>query len=182
MTVTPGRLLCMTLDSLLAANTDAGSRIFTPGDWPTQLDQFPVILVQVTRDDKQSTGRGGVAFTVVTTLRITARVDALGETADLGGAHAEDRLWRLQRQIERAVINSDHFIDPDAGVPFLQQFPSIRSQVGVNADGETQIAELVMEVGMEYFQGPDDFYATAETEIAGFNVRDQRPALGLTGP
>jgi hypothetical protein len=182
MTVTPGRLLRMTVASLLAAQTDAGNRVFIPGDWPTQLDQFPLVLVQVTRDDKASIGRGAVGFTVVTTIRITARVDALGEPSDQGGAHAEDKLWSLQRQIELAVINSDNFVDPDAGAPFLQQFPSIRSQVGVNADGETQIAELVMEVGMEYFQGPDDFYATVATDIAGFNMHDQRPGLGLTGP
>jgi hypothetical protein len=86
---------------------------------------------------------------------------------------------RQTRAARTPKISSGAFSDRSS---FLQQFPSIRSQVGVNADGETQIAELVMEVGMEYFQGPDDFYATVATDIAGFNMHDQRPGLGLTGP
>ena len=181
MTVTSGRLLRMTVDALIAAQTDAGNRVFTPGNWPTKIADYPVLLVQVTHEDTQSTGRGAVAFTVVTTVRITGRVDSVGEAANQGGAHAEDKLWALQRQLEMAVINSDKFVDPDTGTPFLQQYPSIRSQVGLSAAGEVEIAELVMDVGMEFFQGPADFAPTPETTIDRIQLDDQRPELGLTG-
>jgi len=180
MTVTSARLVKMTVKALRLARTDAGDKVYTPGDWSTRLTDFPLILVQAVHEDKQSSGRGPPSFTVVTTIRITGRVSAMGQPSDQGGEHAENMLWRLQRQIERAVINADVFVDPDTNTPFIQQFPSIRTTLGATAEGAQQVGEIVIDLAIEYFQGPDDFYGTPEVEIAGFDLQDQRPALGLT--
>ncbi|MDR3513780.1 MAG: hypothetical protein P4L73_19255 [Caulobacteraceae bacterium] len=161
---TTAKLVRLTVEALRAARTDAGDRVYSPGDWPTKTSILPVLLVQARRDDKVSQGRGSIAFTTTSTVRITGRVDATGAPADAGGEHAEDRLWRLQRQAERAVINADGI------APLLQQFPTIRTEIGFNSEGQLQLGEFVMEIAMEYFQGPEDFFETPTTDITGFDV------------
>ena len=61
-------------------------------------------------------------------------------------------------------------INNDAITEVIQQFATIRSQVGVNSEGQLQLAELMMEIGLEHYQGPEDFYPTPTTDIGGFDV------------
>ncbi|HZR87891.1 MAG TPA: hypothetical protein VFB02_13865 [Bradyrhizobium sp.] len=156
MTLTTTAILVdLTVQALLAADTDAGERIYTPGDWPTKTGTFPVLLVQGIREQKESIGRGTIEFTVVSTIRITARTSAPGAPDDQGGEDAEEKLWRLQRQIECAVINADWRI---GSAQRLSQYPSVRSQLAMNSEGQVQVGELLMEIEMEYYQGPEAFY------------------------
>ena len=57
----------------LKNNTDAGDRVYSPRDWPTMDEDFPVLLVQTPLDVKHSLGRNAPQFTTVTTVRITCR-------------------------------------------------------------------------------------------------------------
>lgn len=58
----------------LVGHTDAGDRVYSPRDWPTSSAIYPALLVQTPFDHKKALGRNTPAFTTVTTVRITGRV------------------------------------------------------------------------------------------------------------
>ena len=58
----------------LTGTTSAGDRVFSPRDWSTSPDMYPVLLVQTPFEQKKSQGRNTPAFTTLTTVRITGRV------------------------------------------------------------------------------------------------------------
>lgn len=154
MTITPHDLVREVVLALKAGDTDAQDRVFTPGDWPTRPNTWPVLRVMALRDRKESLGRASILFTVTTTIRITLQAWSPGQPADVGGQYADDRLWDLQRQVEIAVINNPAFNGA------IQQYPTVDSQFAVDASGALQLAEMVMDIGFEYVQGPEDFYPT----------------------
>lgn len=90
----------------LQGKTSAEDRVYSPRDWPTTEDMYPVILVQTPMDVKDSLGRNAPQFNTVTTVRITGRLQELDGDSDDGAAKAEAALETLREQIERAVINS----------------------------------------------------------------------------
>jgi hypothetical protein len=153
------------MDAVVAAlrgATQAQNRVFAPRDWPTFDGVYPAILVQAVRERKESLGRNVPQFTVTSTLRITGRVSQpagataaglpLGaQGADAGAIAIEDALWSFQREIETAVINA-------YGVTILvQQFPSIEAQIMVSAEGKNHLGEVAIDLGLEFYQGPEDF-------------------------
>jgi hypothetical protein len=150
--------------------TDAAARVYAPRDWPTWDNQYPCIFVSGPREKKASLGRSTAPeFTVVSTVRIVARTQALGAIEDGGAGVVEAELWALQRQIEVAIINSPSLM------PLLQQYPSVDSETGINSDGKQHLGELVMEVAMEYYQGPEDFYPVDGPELTQVNVTTNFP-------
>jgi len=158
--------------AIVAGDTDAGLRVYTPGDWPTWDSQYPAIKLRVYRETKTSTGRGEIGFTVLTTVRILAQVSEPASSDDGGAAMAEVALWRLKQQIEVAVINSYPL------TALLQQFPSVDSQLAFSSEGETHLAGLQIDLGLEFYQGPSDFAPSATTDIAevGVNASVYPPA------
>lgn len=141
--------------------TDAGSQVFSPGDWPTQGDQYPRLKPRVVQESKQSLGRGGgPSFTVVSTLRIIGEVSAPAQFNDAGGSAAAAQLWRLARQVEVAVIGNGALYD--AGV---QQFATVNSQLAYSSDGETHLAGIQIDIGLEFYQGPEDFAPVAADDL-----------------
>ncbi|NIJ07237.1 hypothetical protein FHS31_000833 [Sphingomonas vulcanisoli] len=139
--------------------TDAGAGVASPGDWPTQQDQYPRIKVFVFGETKTSGGRGGINFTVVTTIRVIGEVSKPVQINDGGAGAAMAALGALNAQIECAVINSY----PLTGQ--LQQFPSIRSQLAFNADGATHLAGIHIDIDMEHFQSEEDFAPIASSDL-----------------
>ncbi|MCO7569372.1 phage tail protein [Pseudomonas chlororaphis] len=137
----------------LKAGTAAGINVFAARTWPTWSGSYPIIWIHSPAEDKESLGRqGGPQFTVTATIRISARVQlkALPRNAAAGAMILA--LEGLQRQIERALINFPPLMSR------LQQFPFIRSEMTESDDGDQSLGELVMDVGMEFYQGPEDFY------------------------
>ena len=91
----------------LKNKTDAADRVYSPRDWPTTADMYPVLPVQTPIDVKNSLGRNVPQFNTVTTVRITGRLQELDDAAEDNGAEkAEEALEQLREQVERAVINS----------------------------------------------------------------------------
>lgn len=174
MTTTAG-LVKLTVQAIREARTDAGDQVFSPGDWPTIPKTFPNLLVRAIREEKTSLGLGGIEFTVVTTIRISGRVAAPAQSADAGGTDAEVLLWRLQRQVECAVINYDGFFSFDSPNR-LQQYPSIRAGFSTDATGQLQLGEILIDLDMEYYQGPEDFYPTVEAPIGEITGNVSMPA------
>jgi hypothetical protein len=79
-------------------------------------------------DHKKAQGRNTPAFTTVTTVRITGRVQEYdGETDDDGAMRAEIALEDLREQVERAVINSYELTRK------IQKYAEIRSTINVDA-------------------------------------------------
>ena len=165
--------------SALAGKTDALERVYSPRDWPTSEDMYPAILVQTPFDVKNSLGRNVPQFTTVTTVRITGRLQELDDLEqDNGAVKAEEALEQLREQIERAVINSYDLTRQ------IQQFLQLRSTIGINAAGEGHTAQLLMELDIEYYQGPEEFYPIEADPLQGIDVTlvepDGTPEVGVT--
>ncbi|WP_439292355.1 MULTISPECIES: ATP-binding protein [Rahnella] len=163
----------------LIGKTDAAERVYSPRDWPTSEDMYPVILVQTPFDLKNSLGRNVPQFTTVTTVRITGRLQELDEVdQDNGAVKAEEALEQLREQIERAVINSFELTRQ------TQQFLQVRSTIDINAGGEGHTAQLLMELDIEYYQGPEEFYPIEADPLEGVDVTiiepDGTPQVGIT--
>lgn len=130
----------------LTGQTNAGANVFSPRDWPTGDALYPCLLLQTPQEDKTSLGRATPMYTVVGTLRVTARVQNVSEI------QAEADLETLRGQIEGALIGNP------ALMMTVQQIAWVRSAMKVSADGDYHLGELMLEFGLEFFQGPDDFY------------------------
>ncbi|BBI92821.1 putative phage tail sheath protein [Serratia symbiotica str. Tucson] len=154
----------------LKNKTDAGDRVYSPRDWPTTADMYPVILVQTPIDVKSSLGRNTPQFTTLTTVRLTGRLQALDdETEDNGAEKAEEALEQLREQVERAVINSYEL------TRVIQQFQQVRSTIDVDAGGEGHTAQLLMELDIEYYQGPEEFFEIDIETLEGIDVSLSMP-------
>ncbi|QCR38948.1 ATP-binding protein [Nissabacter sp. SGAir0207] len=160
----------LTVAALKAGTTDAGDRVYTPRDWPTHSADYPALMVQTPFDHKHSMGRNAPQFVSVTTVRITGRVEAF-DTADAecGALLAEEALERLRLQVEQAVINSYELTRQ------TQQYKEVRSTIDVDSGGESHIGQLLYEIDMEYYQGPEDFYPVASTPLESLTFRHSEP-------
>lgn len=160
----------------IIGNTDAENRVYSPRDWPTTEDMYPVILVQTLIEEKQSLGRNAPQFNTITTVRITGRLQELDSENENDGANkAELALERLREQIERAVINSYELTRQ------IQQFARVRSTIDLDSGGEGHMAQLLMELDIEYYQGPEDFYPIIADSLEGIDITMAMPD-GTTEP
>ncbi|MGM7910793.1 ATP-binding protein [Yersinia enterocolitica] len=160
----------------IVGNTDAGNRVYSPRDWPTTEEMYPVILVQTLIEEKQSLGRNAPQFNTITTVRITGRLQELdGENENDGANKAELSLERLREQIERAVINSYDLTRQ------IQQFARVRSTIDLDSSGEGHMAQLLIELDIEYYQGPEDFYPIVGDPLKGIDITMSMPD-GTTQP
>ena len=160
----------------ILGKTDAENRVYSPRDWPTTEEMYPVILVQTPIEEKQSLGRNAPQFNTITTVRITGRLQELdGENENDGANKAELALERLREQIERAVINSYDLTRQ------TQQFVRVRSTIDLDSAGEGHLAQLLMELDIEYYQGPEDFYPIEADSLLGIDITMAMPD-GTTEP
>ncbi|EKN3941788.1 TPA: ATP-binding protein [Yersinia enterocolitica] len=160
----------------ILGKTDAENRVYSPRDWPTTEEMYPVILVQTPIEEKQSLGRNAPQFNTITTVRITGRLQELdGENENDGANKAELALERLREQIERAVINSYDLTRQ------TQQFARVRSTIALDSAGEGHLAQLLMELDIEYYQGPEDFYPIVGDPLLGIDITMAMPD-GTTEP
>jgi hypothetical protein len=158
-----------------APPTAAGANVFSPGDWPTWDRNFPAILARIVNEDKTSIGRGTIEFTVISTLQLSCRVEAPADVDDGGAVAAEAALWALQRQVEIAIINSYPLTS------LLQQFPFVRTQMAFSSEGEKHLAALQMEIGLEFYQGPEIFAPIEADDIDDAEITTTNfPGAGLS--
>ena len=149
----------------LKVGTTAGSNVFAARTWPTWSGSYPIIWIHSPAEEKESLGRqGGPQFTVTATIRISARVQLKALPKNAAAAAMILALEEIQRQIERALINFPPLMSR------LQQFPFIRSEMVESDDGDQNIGELVMDVGMEFYQGPEEFYQIQTDPLHELNV------------
>ncbi|KUR80761.1 hypothetical protein [Novosphingobium sp. FSW06-99] len=141
--------------------TDAGTRVYSPGDWPSQQATLPQIKLRIARESRVSLGRSGAPqFTTTATIRILVEAQAFAEADDAGAAKAQDYAWRMKRQVEVAIINSYPLFRE------IQQLASMRSDLAYNADGATHIAGIQMDLDFEFYEGPESFAPIAASTIS----------------
>lgn len=156
--------------------TDAGANVYSPRTWATWNGSYPVLLVQTPDEDGEGWGPNGApAFTVTTKLRVTARAQAAAQSNDQAAVVVEEQLEDMREQIKAAVINYPPLMS------LLQQYPYFRSTINVSGEGSEPIGELVIDIGLEFVQGPSDFYQPVLTPLQGIDVTVQEPD-GTTEP
>ncbi|WP_145574220.1 ATP-binding protein [Yersinia alsatica] len=155
----------------LVGKTDAEDRIYSTDAWP--LTTYPAILLQTPLEVKESIGRNAPQFKTMTTLRISGHIQ-LSETENRVTA-AATALERLCEQIQRAVINSYELTRQ------IQQFAKVRTTLGIDTSSEQHFAEVKVELDLEYYQGPEDFFPLETTPLAGIDVTIAMPD-GTTDP
>lgn len=159
MTTTIASLLGLVVTAIKAGSTAAGQRVYDPLDWATTDIQYPAIKVSPSTDDMQSLMRGPPEFLVTSTLLIVGKVEATGRANDAGAQAALNAAMALARQVLVSVINQYDL------TKLLQQFPFVRTQYRVSAEGEQHYAEFAMELGLEYINTEDDFFPVTGQEI-----------------
>lgn len=150
------------VEAIRTGPTAAGANVYSPRTWPTKPDVMPIVLVQSPTEEKTSLGRSGASqFNVVTTVRVVGRVYAKVAGDDAAAVAALAAVGVLQRQIEVAVINNQ-----DLRALGVQQFSFVRIVTQVKTEGEFTFGELVMDFGLEFYQGPEDFHPLASDPMA----------------
>lgn len=151
--------------------TAAGANVFSPLDWPTWNGDYPLLFVTTPDEDAEGHGPNGAPqFTVTATLRVVARVVAPASANDQGAAVVYAQLETLRDQIKVAVINYSGLM------PLLQQFPFYRTRMSVQAEGEQHTGEVVVDIGLQFYQGADDFQVATGQPIEGVDMQVQEPA------
>lgn len=138
--------------------TAAGPNVFSPLTRPSWDNSYPVIFLRTPEEEKTSEGRATVQFTVLSTLRVTARVQATTEEA------CEVQLEALKAQIEGTLINNP------ALMSLIQQIAFVRVGIDVTARGDFQLGEMMMDLGLEFYQGPEDFYAIPTVPLTKIRI------------
>lgn len=161
--------------AIVVAGTDAGSRVFRPGDWPAQDGQYPIIRLRLVGEDRTSLGRGGPPeFTTVATIRISAEVSEPMAVDDTGAAAAEQSLWALKRQIDVAVVGN-YYLERQ-----IQQIASMRSQLAFNSDAATHLAGIQTDAAIEFYEGPESFAPVTADDLEEVDLTmSNQPPHGL---
>lgn len=160
----------------LTGATDANANVFSPFDWPTAPDSYPIVLVRAPKERKQSLGPNAPLFDVTTTIEILGRTKSIAMLGDAGSAIALAAAERLKWQIETTLINNPAvWLFPD-GSRRISQFASVDSELTTSSEGDMPIAELLMHIEVEFTQGTDEFFQIVGTPIDLIAVTVQEPA------
>lgn len=135
----------------LQGKTAAGYRIYAPRDWPTWEGEYPVLIVLTPAETKDREGLGALGFDVRSTIRVVARVSAVGAEDDEGAFVALSGLQAMQREIETNVIGHP-------AVVAIANIVQVRSTQGTRATGKRHLGELVMDFDCTFNQGPEAFW------------------------
>ncbi|WNC90955.1 ABC transporter permease [Paraburkholderia sp. FT54] len=171
---TSAELRALFVDALTGA-TDAGTAVYSPFDWPTAPDSYPLILVHARRERKESLGPNVPEFNVYATLEIIARTKSPALVGDAGSAAALLEAERLKAQIESALINNPAIWADPCGGQRIEQFTSVESDLSTNSEGDMPMAELLMQIEVKFYQGPEDFFPIPITPLS-------EVALAVTEP
>lgn len=153
----------------------ASTAVFGVRAWPTADDDLPQIQLALPEEDKTSLRRNaGNQFIVVATLPLLITVRSPADLDEAGAAAARGQLADIGRLIERTLI----------GEPTLQRLIQrvafVRSHGRVDGRGEEIAGQRVLMLGLEFYQGPEDFYVQLPERLEQMTVSDP-PADGHAG-
>ncbi|ANN70912.1 hypothetical protein [Bordetella bronchialis] len=161
----------------LTGTTDAGVRVYSPRDQASWDGEYPVLFIRTNDESGESFGRNGApAFTVTSTLLVQGRMTHAGEPNDAGAAALLVALETLRDQIKAAVINYPPLMAE------LNQFSFFRTRIEAGPDeAGDHLGSITVELGLEFVQGPEDFFPVPTVPLTGMDVRIQEPD-GTTVP
>lgn len=163
-------LLGMVQAALVAGNTDLGSRIYRPGDWPTQPGQYPIGKLRLVAESRQSLGHGStIEFVTTATIRLLIECSEPAQLDDSGAASVEQALWQVKRQAEVAVIGS-YPLELN-----IQRFVSVQSQLAFTT-AATHLAGVQMDISIEFYEGPESFAPIVSVNLNEMDVTTTRPS------
>lgn len=165
----------------LKGATAAGRAVYSPFDWPTASDSYPLILVHARRERKESLGRNVPQFNVTASIEIVARTKSPAQVGDAGSAVALAAAETLKAQIETVLINNPAIWQDGTGAQRIMQFSSIESDLTTSSEGEMPMAELNITIDVEFFQSAEDFFPIPTDPLQQVNVTIQEPD-GTTEP
>lgn len=148
------------VEILVASRTLANKDVYSPGDWPTQTETMPIIHVDDPHEEKMSEGRHQPSFTVTGYFRVDARLKATTEK------ECRISLDILRNQIQRAVIGNYDL------QRLIQQVKHVKTVKQINSESGFHVGQVVIEFGLEYYQGPEDF----DTLAPGAFIASDTPA------
>lgn len=159
MTIGPdGVSIITTSDDVTAAilaaligHTAAAANVFSPRDWPVQLPDMPILMLQAPKEHKDSQGPNAPAYNVSCTVRVIGRLTAKATANGNQAGTLLIALGVLQRQIEVAVINNY------ALYRIISEIVSVDTESQVRSDGNQPIGELTMDFVCNFYQGTEAF-------------------------
>jgi len=141
---------------LSVLGTIAGVNLYSPGDWNVTAAKLPAIKLRYGPEEKRSKGvTGQTAFDTVSVFEL--RVEVSAES----GPKALLDLEALQADIEAAIFKS---------VPLrqlAQDFPMMRTRTVVQAEGETHIGGMQIELGVTMYE---TFYPDVTAQLAEIDL------------
>lgn len=133
-----------------------GVKLQSPGDWNLPAAKLPSIKVRHGGEEKQSLGNSGqTAFATTSIFEIRVEVSAASGPAALLA------LEGLQADIEAAIFKS---------VPLrklAQDFPFVRIQTDVSAEGETHIGGMLISIGVQMYE---TFYPDVTAQLTEIDL------------
>ena len=149
----------------LKGATDAGDSVFPMLDWATWSGSYPVVYFEPFKDGKESLGRqSGQQFTVTGTFPLLVRIERPAKANNQGTIDTQRALEIIQRQIERTLVNYPPLQQ------LIQHMPLINTEIEVSGEGAKNLGELRMDIGLEYYQGPEDFYPVPSEPLERMTV------------
>lgn len=157
--------------------TDVGDNVFPALDWATWSGSYPVAYFDPYKDGKESLGRqSGQQFTVTATFPLLVRIERPAKANNQGTADTQLALEEIQRQIERTLVNYPPLQQ------LIQHMPFLNVEMEVSGEGAKNLGELRIDIGLEYYQGPEDFYPVPTVPLDGLTVDvDLRNVFDPTG-
>src|SRR5690349_11666163 len=142
--------------ALLSALGMVSAHLYSPGDWNVTATKLPAIKVRYGGEEKRSLGDNGqTAFNTTSIFEIRVEVSAASGPAALLA------LEGLQADIEAAIFKS---------VPIrelAQDFPFMRIQTDVSADGETHIGGMLISFSVQMYE---TFYPDVTAQLAEIDL------------
>lgn len=143
----------------LAGKTIAGAAIYSPRDWPSIPEGYPMIKIATPMERKDSLGPNAPQYDCTTTIQVIGTLKLKPVTNDQAAGVAQAALGAFQRQIERAVIN-DYDLYRE-----ISEIVSVDVKNDVRSDGSAHLAELTMDLVMKFYQGTEDFAPIPTTDV-----------------
>ncbi|SDH06005.1 MULTISPECIES: hypothetical protein [unclassified Duganella] len=131
--------------ALQGAGVVPAKSLSSPGDWVTQPERVPAILVRVTKATKEPQATGPTNFTTVVLVELETRVSANS------AATAQDELDELDAKVEQALFTNTELIR------LVQRF-GMEAESEINSEGRNHVGGTRMQLRCEAFEAFDPIY------------------------
>ena len=149
----------------LAILLPAGTKVYSPRDWSSSITDYPCVFVNTDAEDRDGLGPNTAQeFESIATIKVSARVQAPAQANDGGAVVAMLALELLKQQIDAALINNPAFFQ------VIEEIPFVRSKFNVDSEAAQHMGEVVIEYGMKFYEGPENFFQVPVVPLTELTV------------